>query len=234
LLPYAGGSAMVYGKWKKYLNQLIDLRLVELTGRGKRYTSPLYNSFEESINDIYNCIKEELDQGDYAFWGHSMGNLLIFELAHKIKEQGHRDPIHLFFSGRFPPHIQRDNGRLIHCLPDEELKNEIIEIGGTPKELFENKELFDIFLPVIRADYKILEEYKYIPKLNRFNFDISVFNGMEDKEIKQSDLNQWKIYTEKRCDIFQFQGGHFFINNHADKIASIINEKLTPTIKSNI
>jgi medium-chain acyl-[acyl-carrier-protein] hydrolase len=218
---------MVYNKWKKYLHNTIELCPIELAGRGKRFAVPFYSSVEDAVDDIYNSIKVELDRNEYAFWGHSMGSLLAFELEHHVKRFGHKEPVHIFFSGRTPPHFKNDNEKPIHTLPDEEFKNEIRRLGGTPKELFESKELLELFLPILRADYRIIEEYKYFPRNYSFNNSISVFSGKEDVEITPDVLMQWDRYTKNECNIYQFDGGHFFIHDNVKDITNIINSTLT-------
>ena len=82
--PYAGGSAAAYNKWRQYLDKHIELRPVELAGRGRRIYDPLYQSIEEAVDDVYQLISPELAKGPYAFFGHSMGGIIAYELAYKI------------------------------------------------------------------------------------------------------------------------------------------------------
>ncbi len=216
---------MVYNTWKKHLHHSIELYPIELAGRGKRFSEPLYGSFEEAVEDIYRCVNEGLDDSDYAIFGHSMGSLLAVELLHKLKQSEHRAPIHAFFSGRYPPHIKKEE-EAIHTLPDEEFTNEIFKLGGTSKELMESDELLELFIPILKADYRILDGYTYDHGTGKFDCGITVFSGIDDSEIEQGELSQWQAYTEKTCKIYEFQGGHFFINEHSRSIVEIINSTL--------
>ncbi len=162
-IPYAGGSAMVYHKWKNKLNSVIELHPIELAGRGSRYNEPLYKSLDEAVNDIYRYIISHIDSSPYALFGHSMGSYLTFELFHKLTSMRHKEPIHIFFSGKESPQSNKSK-RQIHLLDDLNFKSKILELGGTPEELINNEELSHFFLPIIRADYKITEKYKYLPK----------------------------------------------------------------------
>ncbi len=56
----------------------------------------------------------------------------------------------------------------------------MIELGGTPEELSNNKELLDIFIPIIRNDFKILENYNYEKKEDKIECDVSILNGKQD------------------------------------------------------
>ncbi|MCX7922799.1 MAG: thioesterase domain-containing protein [Clostridia bacterium] len=224
-LPYAGGSAMVYSKWKRFLHNSIELCPIELAGRGKRFNEPFYESFGSAVEDVYNLVKSQIDDSKYAIFGHSMGSWLAYELILKLKESNYPEPVHAFFSGRYPPHIKHREEK-IHMLPDDEFMSKILKYGGTPKELAENKELLAIFIPILRADYRILETNDERPEICQLGYGISVLNGIEDAEVTQNDLDEWEKYAGESFNLYEFDGGHFFINDHTQKIVDIINRTL--------
>lgn len=215
----------MYLRWKKYLNHKIELIPLEFPGRGKRYNAPMYESMEDAINDIYISIEKWLDHGYYAFFGHSMGSLVSYEAIHKILEMGHQKPVHAFVSGRYPPHIEKKE-KTLHTLPENEFIEEIINLGGTARELLENRELANIFVPALRADYKVLETYRHETKPYTFDFGITVLHGSDDRDIKREEIYQWQNYTSKECKYFELDGGHFFINDKIEEVVKIINDTL--------
>jgi len=225
-LPYAGGSATYYTKWKKYLNSTIELYPVELAGRGKRYTAPFYNSVADAVEDVYSMIKDELDKGPYAIFGHSMGSVIAYELGIRTMNL-HPDPVHVFVSGGTAPHA-RKKPIPTHNLPLEQFKEEILKYEGTPNYFFENKELLKLFLPILRADIKLLEEYSFGDGREsvRFNCPISVFCGKSDAHAPMSTIDEWQKLTKKECRIYPFEGGHFFIHDNEEEIVEIINNSL--------
>ncbi len=224
-LPYAGGSSVVYTNWKKYLHNSIKLCAIELAGRGRRFNIPLYNSLEEAVNDIYDMIKEDIDSGPYAIFGHSMGSILAYELAYKIKDMKHSYPLHIFFSGKCPPEIKKEVED-VHLLPDKEFMDKVFELGGTPEELLENRELIEFFTPILRADFKIIEIYKHIEKKDGLDCDITVLWGKQEKNASINDIAQWQKHTHKSCKIHLFNGGHFFINEFQKDIITIVDSTL--------
>lgn len=224
--PHAGGSAMVYQGWKKYLNQSIELHPVEMAGRGRRFGEKPYKTIEQAVEGLYTYVDKYLnDTKEYAMFGHSMGSIIAYEVAHKIKKLKGREPVHMFFSGRFPPHIVKDD-ELVHKLDDEAFIEKVLEMGGTQKEVFENKELLSIFMPVLRADYEAIETYSHVPKDECLDCNISILGGKLDKEVTIEDLNQWSKYTRKQCKVYEFDGGHFFINQETQDVVNIINDTL--------
>ncbi|MCU5554340.1 thioesterase domain-containing protein [Bacillus cereus] len=222
-LPYAGGTANIYIKWRRYLLPEIELIPLELAGRGKRIGDLLYSDMNEAIEDIYQTIKPHLDGTPYAFWGHSMGSLLAYECTHKILEQQHKGPETIFFSGKNPPHIKVKKIR--HLLPNREFIDEVFSMGGTSKELIEQEDLLDFFIPILRADFRLVETYQYCRK-KKFLFDIAVLNGIEDEMTTKIEIEEWTKYTEKQCDIYQLNGAHFFIHDQMNDVINIINNKL--------
>ncbi|WP_432401622.1 thioesterase II family protein [Wukongibacter sp. M2B1] len=223
-IPYAGGSATAYREWKKHIHPSIELCPIELAGRDSRFGGSFYEDVTEAVDDIYNIISKDLD-GPYAIFGHSMGSVLAYELAHKIKSFNHTAPIHLFFSGRRPPHIERDN-KDIHLLSDKEFMDEIMELGGTPKELLENKELLELFMPMLRADFKIVETYEYVEKNEVLDCNITVLWGKKEEGTTIGEIVQWRRHTDKSCKIHMFNGGHFFVAEFLQDIVHIINSNL--------
>lgn len=223
-IPHAGGSATTYLKWKKYLHHSIDLVPLELSGRGNRMGSSFYETIDEAVDDLYHRIRYEINDYRYTFYGHSMGSIIAYELTHKLIELNFKRPDHIFFSGREAPQINK--GKCIHLSPETGFREEILKIGGTPKEIFEHDELRRLYLPVLRADFKIHENYVYVPKNQIFDFDITVLSGKDDQELTPDDLAGWRIHTSANCAICMIDGGHMFIVENVETVTDIINSVL--------
>jgi surfactin synthase thioesterase subunit len=225
-LPYAGGSSVVYKKWGRYFDESINIIPVELAGRGKRLSENFYKDMESAIDDIYKISAPFIEEGEYALYGHSMGSTIAFELCQRIISENKRQPVHLFVSGRYPPDVSKKS-KCLSKLPDKEFMDEILRLGGTSKEVFDNKELCSLFVPIIKADYRIIEEYKYINRNQKFNCGITVFNGRSDEDVTYEDALEWGKHTSVGCGVYEFDGDHFFINNKAKEITDIIKKTLT-------
>ncbi|NSB13071.1 thioesterase II family protein [Clostridium beijerinckii] len=224
-LSYAGGSSSIYKKWEKYLDPFIKLYPIELKGRGTRFSEICCDNLDSNVSDIINSIRFILsDNIEYAILGHSMGSLLAYEVYYKIASLGLPLPKHIFFSGYKPPHIPRNEER-VYTLPDKGFLQKISEYGGTPPEILNNKELLEIFLPVLRNDFKSIDTYKYIERDSKINCDISVLSG-DDDDITADELVQWKYHTSKSCNIYIVEGNHFFINSNFIKVIPIVNKTL--------
>ena len=213
---------MIYQPWRKFVNPNIDIEPVELAGRGKRINQPMYSSIKEAVEDVYNIIEEHLDQ-PYAFFGHSMGAGIAYELTHKIVGLKKRWPSAVIFSGRSAPHVERADDKKYHLMDEDLFRKEVIELGGTPPEFFDYPELMDLFIPLLKNDFKLAETDIYNGKIDPLPMDIHVFLG-EDDDLTKDQCDGWKQHSERNCNIHYFEGGHFFLNDDPAKIVGLVNE----------
>lgn len=225
-LPYAGGSAAAYIRWKAFLGSHINLIPLELAGRGRRMSESHYDDLNAAVDDVYNMVTQQIDDSAYALFGHSMGSILTHELTRRLKEKNQRMPQHLFFSGRGAIQVERPDEKIYHRMPDDEFKREIVNLGGTPPEFFEHPELMDLFLPLIKSDFAIAETPVDIENFEPVDLDITVFNGKDD-DITAEQHEGWKNYTTGSCHIHMYEGDHFFLNHKIEDMAHVINLRLS-------
>lgn len=227
-LPYAGASARgVYEKWKLQMNKRIKIYPLELAGHGQRMQEPLNASVDEVVQEFLPVIKENIfGERPYALFGHSMGTILAYELALAIQKEQLHPPVTMFLSGRYPPHfIYGEKGN--HLLPDKEFLHQLMKLGGTPAQFLQSTELLKIFLPVLRNDYRIINEHLLNAIKEKFDFDIAFFYSDSDDFVKDKKIAAgWAKYTNKLFSMFEFQGGHFFLNEDWKHICSIISKTL--------
>jgi medium-chain acyl-[acyl-carrier-protein] hydrolase len=237
--PYAGGSAVIFNQWKRYLQPGIELVAIEYAGRGKRIDEALYKDLPDAIEDLFQLIKPQLGRSPYALFGHSLGGLVVYELAQKIRAHRLPAPMHIFFSGKRAPHIEKKDEKKYHLMDDDEFRKELIGLGGTPPDFFENHELVNVFLPILRNDFKLTEMDTCHGEIHPLDNSISVFLG-RDEELTPEPYEEWKKHTKGICNIHYFDGNHFFLHKQAAQVAGLISQTLknayhddsTPFIKS--
>lgn len=225
-LPYAGSSAQVYKRWAGKLHPSLRLIPAELAGRGSRAAEPFYENAAEAVQDLLPLLRETaLGAEPYALFGHSMGSMLAYELLHALREESLPMPVAAFLSGRGAPQCEHDLGCRIHELPDDEFLEEVRQLGGMPAELFQHRELLDLFLPILRADFKLVGEYEHQMR-PPLPLRLTVLSGREDAFVK-GPLSEWEPYATGGCDCILFDGGHFFVHEHEKDVVALINKKLT-------
>ena len=228
-IPYAGGSATIYNKWMGHLSPSIELNAIELAGRGSRMQEGLYPNISEAVEDIFKLISKDIHQVPYAIFGHSMGAMLSYKLVQRIRDAGYIEPVHIFLSGRGAPGIKRDDKKKYHLMNEQEFKEAIIKLGGTPPEFFEHPELMELFLPLLKNDFKLSESDDVHADLKPLDQNLTVFLG-KDEDLTAEQCDSWKKQTNKLCNIHYFNGGHFFLHDETKQITKIINHVLLDRI----
>jgi medium-chain acyl-[acyl-carrier-protein] hydrolase len=103
-----------------------------------------------------------------------------------------------------------DHELAVSKLPDDEFLERLRILDGTPPQVLENKELLQVFLPTIRADYSVYESYAYAEE-NDLDTEISIYGGMQDKDVSLEQLEGWRSHTTAPAQLKMFPGGHFFV-----------------------
>ncbi|UII31857.1 thioesterase domain-containing protein [Fulvivirga ulvae] len=227
--PYAGGSSSIYHGLKPLLRDHIEFIPVELAGRGRRIGDGLYSGLAEAVDDIYKIVSPQIKFSPFAFFGHSMGSLLAHELTVRLQYELGLSPSHLFFSGRGAIQVKRKDEKMYHKMDEKRFKEEILLLGGTPPEFFEHPELLELFLPLLKNDFRIAETTPDIEGFKQSKVDITVFTGKED-DLTKEQVQGWKEYTNGTCEIHEYSGGHFFIHQEMSSIAKVINDTITQLV----
>lgn len=205
---YAGGNPLVFRPWRKNFPAHVDVCLVQLPGRGRRFGEKAFTRMEPLVEILAHKIHAKLDC-PFAFYGHSMGASIGFELAREVRRQYGVEPVHLLVSGRRAPHIP-DSDPPTYNLPDDQFVAELKRLNGTPLELLENPETTQIFLPLLRADFELVDTYMYRPG-ERLSCPITAYGGIQDKDVPAGSLRGWQEHTSGAFKTRMFPGDHFFI-----------------------
>lgn len=208
--PYAGGSSSLFRRWRDTLPTNIEVCPVELPGRlNQREKSP-FTRLEPLVKEIAISLLPYFEK-PFAFFGHSMGGLVSFELARLLRAKYNLQPVSLFISGRRAPQIPR-TAAPIHALPLPNFLAQLRCLNGTPAAVLENTELMQILVPILRADFAVLENYTYIDE-PPLDCAIAVFGGLEDKEVSYEELATWRKQTTNSFQLQMFRGDHFFLHS---------------------
>jgi medium-chain acyl-[acyl-carrier-protein] hydrolase len=219
--PYAGGSSYLFRSWLNYLPKNIEVCPIELPGRGMKIKSIPFKQIEPLVKAIAIEILPYLDK-PFAFFGHSMGGLVSFELARFMRRHHNLEPAHLFISGRRAPQT-KDLKPPIHNLPQAEFIHELRQLNGTPSGVLNNHELMELLIPILRADFTVLETYTYFDE-TPLNCPISVFGGLQDKEVSLEQLEAWQAQTLNSFSLKMLPGDHFFIHSYQSFIPELIQQ----------
>jgi medium-chain acyl-[acyl-carrier-protein] hydrolase len=222
---YAGGNASIFYPWKALLPAGLDLYAIEFPGRATRIHDPPFRRMPALIPTLADALVPFLQQ-PFAFFGHSLGAAVAFELTYELHQRRVPTPAQLFASGRRAPHLPARRPPA-HALSDADFIAELRYLQGTPAEVLENEELMEILLPTLRADFELSETYTRCPYASTTT-PIHAFCGSDDPDASFADLEAWLPHTSHFTGTTVLIGDHFFLNRHAATILRVIDASLSP------
>ena len=226
-LPYSGASAMVYARWRRKLPAWLNVRPVELPGRGARFGEALQTDMQALARQL--AVEQRLAASKpYALLGHSLGALLAFELAYELQALGCPAPSALFACGTAAPtrREEYDGKDWREPKSDAQLIDELRQLQGTPEEVLANEELMGLTLPILRADFLLCGRYAYRQR-PPLRCPLHVLAGDADRAT-QEQLLAWAQETLGPFDLQMFPGGHFFIHTEEDRVLDALASRLQP------
>ncbi|KAJ8000305.1 hypothetical protein DPEC_G00203460 [Dallia pectoralis] len=213
--PWAGGGSIHYARWGKILTS-VEVFAVKLPGRESRAKEQFFQSMEQIIDEVVSALLPVLKEKPFALFGHSFGAMTSFAVADALKRIHNLEPIHLFLSGASAPYCQmRIQAPTRSHLSDEEFLQWMTRIGGTPPELLANPEVMRLFLPALKADLHVVENYRCDrPVRPLFSCPVTCFDGKQDVP---HDLKAWKDISSGEFTVQMLPGAHFYLKEAANE-----------------
>lgn len=216
-LHFAGGNCFSYNFLANKISNSFDIHQLELPGRGMRMREPFCKNKSEAVDEYVQQIDSKLNGEDFIIYGHSMGASLGLIVAGRLEEKNIK-PRTLIVSGNSGPGLDDEKKR--HLLENDVFLNELKEIGGMPEDFFAHNELVDLYIPILKSDFKICEEevVRLPPKINT-----SIIALMGHLEQNMDRIENWRNYTTSNFYHQILKGNHFFIHDHEMLISRLIN-----------
>jgi pyochelin biosynthesis protein PchC len=220
LFPHAGGSASFFRDWARLFPPGVELLAVRYPGREDRLLDPLPTSMEDLAGPLTRACSA-LDTMPLSFFGHSMGAIVAHEVAQRVDSLAY-----LFVSGCAGPAPGRTR-REHPALSDSDLIAEIRMLGGTNPNALTEPELRQLFLPALRADYQIAARHPASPD-GIIEAPIAAYYGDHDPDVDEEKAATWSTVTKSAFSLRHFDGGHFYLIDHAADLAADISARLQP------
>lgn len=221
--PYSGAGASLFHAWPKILPDSIEVCPVELPGRGARLAELPFTQLAPLVEAVAAGLYPYLNM-PFAFFGHSMGALLSFELARYLNRRHSLKVAHLFVSGHGAPQVPSTEPP-IHDLPEAEFVQKLREFNGTPDAIFDHPELRAILLPILRADFAVCETYVY-ESAEPLDCPLTALGGLRDPYVTQEALQKWCEQTKGPFSLHMFPGDHFYLQSDQQLLLETIARKL--------
>lgn len=213
-----------YRTWSRHLPSDIEVCAVQLPGRDVRTQDEPATEMSALVAGLAEGLAPWLAR-PCAFFGHSMGAIVAFELVRHLRRQAGPLPVHLFVSSRRAPQIVSQEPPC-HDLPEADFVNRLVErYNGIPRAILAEPELMKLFLPLLRADFKLLETYRYLPE-DLLDQPVTVFGGAQDSIVTNDDLRAWRDVTRGGFHLLMMPGGHFFVQDAEVELLRVVAQQL--------
>jgi medium-chain acyl-[acyl-carrier-protein] hydrolase len=229
-LPPAGGGALLFRSWPGRLPG-VEVCLVHLPGRDARRQERPSTHWEPLVQALAAGLEPWLER-PFAFFGHSMGALLAFELARRLRRAGRRMPEALVASGKNAPSRPWNLPRLSR-LSDEALALWLRRLGGTPGEVLEDPDLRRAILPLVRADMAVCESYAYRSEAP-LPCALAAFAGLQDPHTDPQGLEAWRDECARGFAVHSFAGDHFFLRSAEGEVLGVLARELAQTLEPEV
>ncbi|MFG3207629.1 thioesterase II family protein [Streptomyces sp. NPDC048192] len=223
--PHAGGSATAFKDLARRLPAHVDVVSVQYPGRQDRFREEPFTDLAALAEAVAEELARELaaDARPYALFGHSMGSLVAFETARLLARQGLPAPQRLFFSGRGGPNTGNDIP--YHLFDDDDVLADVGRLGGTDRSMLEDPDMLELVLPALRADYRALGTYRWHAG-EPLTAPVTALIGDSDPIATVQDARTWGEHTTGDFTVRVFPGGHFYLFDHLDEVATALAEGL--------
>lgn len=252
LFPPVGGSASFYKKWVSHFDSSVNVVAIQLPGRANRFSESLVTSMDYVVNKIVSELSERCED-DSVFFGHSMGGLMAFYTAKRMALDGLKKPVKLYISSS--PSPGNTGGKKIRMFTEKDQFNSLCNkapelvsslsksiymhelhdsdfvaylkiVGVLPANTVFNADLASIALPVIRADYAMIERAVYKESTVKMDIPITVMYGESEDRDSKDDFKKWSEKTSSICEFKTFPGDHYYLKTATDSVASFVSSSL--------
>jgi surfactin synthase thioesterase subunit len=223
---YAGGSPDLFRAWAQDLAADVELLAVQLPGHGSRLTERPYPDWESLLGEAVTGLAPYLAL-PHAFYGHSFGGRLAYELTHLVEAAYPGRTRWLFVSGcRSPDSPQAEP--YLHERSGPDFRDALRELGGTPAEILDSDAMMKLFLPAIHGEIRLAETWA--DRHGRgVDAPMAVMYGRDDPVDDRESVQGWPRFSRRSCELLEIPGGHFFLETHRRDLIQIINTRLAAT-----
>ncbi|HTX96094.1 MAG TPA: thioesterase II family protein [Mycobacterium sp.] len=221
IFPHAGGDAKFYVPFSRAFSADLKRIAVQYPGQRDRSGLPQLASIPALADEIFAMMKLSTRTDDpIAFFGHSMGGLIAFEVALRFQSAGHPLAALFLSSCSAPGHIRY---KQLQGFSDRDMLNLVAKMTGTNPDFLADEEFLVGVLPTLRA-VRAIAGYT-CPSRTTVSCPIYAFTGDKDWIATQEDMAPWCDRTTGEFAIRVFPGDHFYLNSNLPELVRDIEDR---------
>jgi surfactin synthase thioesterase subunit len=221
-LPYAGAGASFYRPWTALAGDALEILPLQLPGRERLIDEEPYRNVHRAVDGLLAQLREHLSGDDgtrVALFGHSLGAVLAYELAHRLVAEPDLELAHLFVSGS--PEPARGREQRATGLSDEDFLARVGEFAGYHHPALDDPEMREMILPALRADVEMHENYVPSTAL-ALDAPLTVIRGEDDELVDYADAESWSKVAGRDFEHIEVPGGHMYLTDAAPALVRLL------------
>jgi surfactin synthase thioesterase subunit len=223
LFPHAGGAAAAYRPLARALAANgCDTYVVQYPQRADRLTHPAATSVPALADQLF-AAGDWGQRAPLQVFGHCMGATVAFEFARIAQSHGAKVSRLWASAGPAPCTV-------IGAPPlpssDTDVLADMLDLGGTDPRLLDDEEFVELLVMAVQADYRALDGYSRDADV-RIAGDIHALGGRTDHRVSADQLRAWTAHTDSQFTHTEFDGGHFYLNDHLESVAALMSSDET-------
>ncbi|MFJ7088497.1 thioesterase II family protein [Streptomyces griseus] len=219
-IPFAGAGASVFRPWVPLCQDRFEVAAVQLPGREQRFAEEPYRDVDVAVEGMLPEVLERVSGvGPVVLFGHSLGAVLAYELAHRLTATDGVELVRLVVSGSPGPWTRRENGAA--GLDDEGFLERVKEFAGYRHDALEDPEMRELLLPSLRADVEMHESY-LAASPEPVPVPITSVRGATDALVTPDQAMEWSKATSREFDLVQVEGGHMYLVDNAEALIRVL------------
>ncbi len=225
-LPYAAGSTTAFRHWSNDLLPEIEVYAIEAKNLTPRIKPP-FEHLACLVKDLAEFLLPYLDKA-FAFYGHSLGALINFELSRYLRQAYNLKPIHFFVGAQHAPHFPYPYPA-INELTDSQLSELISDLTDIklPERVTKDVAFSQSFIESLRTGSAFQNENYTYTEEEPLTCPITAFGGMQDKFLSKESLLAWQVHTNSSFKLQMFSGNHLFLTSHKEQLLQALSQELS-------
>ncbi|MEV6908734.1 alpha/beta fold hydrolase [Amycolatopsis sp. NPDC051071] len=216
-LPFGGSGAAFFHPWSAFAADGLEVVPMRLPGRERLIDVEPYRSVHDAVDAFLDDLGEPTD---VVLFGHSVGAVLAYELAHRLASSV--TVRHLFVSGSPGPATERPHEIRASVREDDDaFLAQVRVLSGHVDQALYHPDLRELLLPALRADVTMHENY--VPSTTEpLAVPITALRGSGDELVAAEGIREWAAFTTAGFETVELPGEHMYVVDSGEAVMNLI------------